>query len=407
MKRIVICMDGTWQSLNQEELTNIGIIARSVAHKETLADRSYVYQTVIYTQGVGSATSAVDKRGAVQELGFQFHRLFGGALGEGLEDAVLDTYMRLAFNYEAGDEIYIFGFSRGAFAARRLSGLINTAGIVSRRFTHKARDGFRLYYAKPRSVDPPEKIAEHEDEARQFRKLYGKGERDQDGRRVQTETVPPIKYLGVFDTVIQRGFNDVAGSMLPGSGAHRLRFKNYRVSPNVEFARHAVAVDENRLGFPVRLWDNIEEDNAALGRRAYEQRWFVGTHGDIGGGDGSELAALALKWVAEGAANAGLRFYAKHGEDTSPLDDTLTKSGLRFDAKITRPNFLGALAPLNYPLKQRKVWQRREPPTAQDLSATFDPSVIERASAKELRYRPGALKPFRKALKELRPPAGK
>lgn len=405
MKRIVICMDGTWQSLNQQELTNIGLIARSVAHKETRPDKSYVYQTVIYTQGVGSATSAVDKRGIVQEFGFQFNRLFGGALGEGLEDAVLDTYMRLAFDYEAGDEIYIFGFSRGAFAARRLSGLINTAGIVSRRFTHKAREGFRLYYAKPRSVDPPEKIAAHEAEARQFRKLYGKGERDVEGRRVPTETVPPIKYLGVFDTVVQRGFNDVAGSLLPWGGAHRLRFKNYRVSSNVEFARHAVAVDENRLGFPVRLWDNIDEDNARLGQRAYQQRWFVGMHGDVGGGDGSQLAALALKWVAEGAAQAGLRFYAKHGEDVSPLDETLAKSGLRCDAKITRPDFLGALAPLNYPWKPRKVWQKREPPTAQDLNDYFDASVLERASAKELRYRPGALKPFRKAMKDWTPAA--
>jgi uncharacterized protein (DUF2235 family) len=407
MKRIVICMDGTWQSLNQEELTNIGVIARSVAHKETLQDGSFVHQTVIYTQGVGSATGALEPRGFLQKIATGFTRLFGGAIGEGLEDAILDTYLRLAFDYEAGDEIYIFGFSRGAFAARRLSGLINTAGIVSRRYTHKARAGFRLYHEKPKDGATDAEKLEHANAAKQFRMLYGKGARNEDGTRRQTDDVTPIKYLGVFDTVAQRGWGDVIASMTPWGKGDRWKFKNYRVSPNVENARHAVALDESRLGFPVLLWDAIDEDNERLGRQAYHQRWFIGTHGDIGGGDGSKLAALALKWIFEGARDAGLRFYDTYGEDRSPLDEALSRAGLCFDAEISRPRLDKAWQPIHYPLRQRKVWRARSKPTVQDLEKHIDPSVVERCNADHLRprYRPAPLRPFRPVIKKWQPPA--
>jgi uncharacterized protein (DUF2235 family) len=402
MKRIVICMDGTWQSLSQERLTNIGILARSVAHKKTEADGSFVHQTVIYTQGVGSSTGAIAQRTFFQQASSTFNRIAGGAFGEGLEDAILDTYLRLAFDYEDGDQIYIFGFSRGAFAARRLSGLVNTAGIVSRRYTHKARDAFRLYYDKPNDHATDEQKQEHEREAAQFRMLYGKGARNADGSRRQTDDVPPIAYIGVFDTVAQRGLGDVIASFTPWHEKEKFRFKNYRVSPNVQNARHAVAVDEARLGFPALLWDGIEEDNARFGRMAYQQRWFVGTHGDIGGGDDSKLSALALKWVAEGARDAGLRFYATHGDDRSPLDDALADSGLCFDAAISRPRFIKAIQPMNFPWRGRKIWTRREKPSLQDAQLYLDASVWQRASAEHVRprYRPPSLKPFSKALKE-------
>lgn len=149
MKRIIICLDGTWQTLHQQRLTNIGIIARSVSHKETLEDGSYIHQHVLYTRGVGSSVGALERLDLFGGLLHSVNRIFGGMFGEGLEDGIVDTYLRLAFNYEEGDEIYIFGFSRGAFAARRLAGFINTAGIVSRRYAEHAREGFRLYYRAP------------------------------------------------------------------------------------------------------------------------------------------------------------------------------------------------------------------------------------------------------------------
>lgn len=405
MKRIIVCMDGTWQSLNQDNLTNIGIIARSVAHKETLPDGSTIHQTVIYTHGVGSSIGALARRGWLEDMSASFNRFAGGAFGEGLEDGIVDTYLRLAFDYEPGDQIFIFGFSRGAFAARRLAGFIGVAGIVSRRFTHKAREGFRLYYDTPGDHASDAEKAEHAEAALQFRRLYGKGDRNDDGTRRQTDAPPPIRYVGVFDTVAQRGFGDVIASFTPWKEEQRYRFKNYRIGAHIENARHAVALDEARIGFPVLLWEGLEEANQNLGRRAYEQRWFIGTHGDVGGGEGSRLAAASLKWIAEGARDAGLRFYGAYGDDRSPLEETLNDAGMMWDGDITRPKFWKALQPLNYPWRGRRVWTRKERPTLDELAMTVDHSVLMRAHTKHLRYRPAPLKPFRNALKDWQPPA--
>jgi len=400
MKRIIVCMDGTWQSLNQEKLTNIGIIARSVAHKETRADGTMVHQTVIYTHGVGSSIGALAQRGFLEEVSASFNRLAGGAFGEGLEDGIVDTYLRLAFDYEAGDEIFLFGFSRGAYAARRLAGFINTAGIVSRRYTHKARDGFRLYYSTPKEDAPEEKKREHAEEAAQFRKLYGKGERNADGTRRATDDVPAITYIGVFDTVAQRGLGEVLASMTPWAEKKRFRYNNHRVCPNVQKARHAVAIDESRVGFPPSLWDGLDEDNMRLGRRAYEQRWFVGTHGDVGGGEGSKLSAAALKWIAEGARDAGLRFYATYGDDESPLDETLREAG--YDGQITRPRLWKALQPVHYPFRTRRIWRSKAKPTRAEAELMLDDGVFQRATAEQFRprYLPSPLRPFRPVFKE-------
>lgn len=402
MKRIIICMDGTWQSLNQPKLTNIGIIARSIAHKETLPDGKEIQQVVIYTHGVGSSMGALAQRGLLEEWSASFNRFAGGAFGEGLEDGILDTYLRLAFDYEAGDEIYVFGFSRGAFAARRLSGFINTAGIVSRRHTDKAREGFRLYYRAPGEDATDEQKRAHEEEARNFRLKYGKGDRNEDGTRRKTDDVPNITYLGVFDTVAQRGFAEVMASLTPWHEKERYRFNNRRVARNVLSARHAMAVDEDRIGFPVSLWEGLEEDNMRVGRRAYEQRWFVGQHGDVGGGESAKLSALALKWIAEGARDAGLRFYATYGDDESPLDAALREAG--FDAPISRPRLAKAWQPMNYPFRTRRIWRAKERPTASDAQSLLDESVLNRVAKGDLRprYLPGPLRPFRQAFKDIR-----
>ena len=407
MKRIVICMDGTWQTLNQERPTNIGIIARSVAHKETIPDprggNAHIQQMVIYTQGVGSTMGTFPGAGFFDRLNAEVTRSFGGAFGVGLEESVLNTYLRLAFNYEDGDQIYIFGFSRGAYAARRLSGFINAAGIVSRRFTDKALMGFQIYQSRPKPGASAGQIDDYEAIARAFRRSYGKGARNPDGTRKELDDPPPITYLGVFDTVKQRGLSEVLDLFAPFTS--KTKFRNLRICPNVLSARHAVAIDECRVGFPSTRWEGIEESNklaqarpgADPARKYYDQRWFVGMHGDVGGGVGSALSARTLKWITDGAAAQGLRFYATYGNDKSPLDDATKGADACFGARISRTPLAEAFEPMNFPFRPRRIWTARERPTLEDAETLFDESVIERMRAPDVRprYRSGPVGPFK------------
>ena len=402
MKRFVICLDGTWQQLRQEKPTNIGLIARSVGHKTTGPDGQPIEQVVFYSQGVGANIDALGKQSFIDSTAASFNRLAGGAFGAGLEDGIMDVYMRLAFNYERGDEIFIFGFSRGAFAARSLSGLINCAGIVSRMHVDKAWDAFALYREKLAPNATEQQKLEQLSAQKSFRMQYGKGARAADGTRIKTADVPPIKYLGIFDTVGQRGAPEMLG-VVGRALNQRYGFHNLRICPNVEAARHAVAVDENRWGFPLTLWDKLDEDNARAGRIAYEQRWFCGTHGDVGGGNPSSLFAAPLKWVTEGAAAQGLNFYGKHGSDESPLQAALREAGESFDGQITRPSLWKSLTPMHYPFAGRRIWRNKKRPEVADAQATLDVSVAKRFGAARVnpRYQPAPIRPFNSALKEI------
>ncbi|MEQ1780486.1 MAG: DUF2235 domain-containing protein [Hyphomonadaceae bacterium] len=406
MKRFVVCFDGTWQKLRQPKPTNIAIIARSVAHTHTLEDGSKIPQIVIYSQGVGSNVDALGKDGFMDGFSEWLNQMLGGVFGEGLEDVIVETYLRLAFNYEEGDEIYIFGFSRGAFCARSFAGLIGSAGIVSRMHAEKAWDAFRLYRAHPGPKATKFELEDYERARRDFRASYGKGKRAADGTRVKSEEPPKVTYLGIFETVGQRGVPSVLGGMARFFNK-RFGFHDMTIGTSVLAARHAVAVDENRLGFPPTLWEGVDEANkrphCEAGRQHYAQRWFIGTHGDVGGGEGSALSAAPLKWVAEGAAECGLRFYGTYGEDESPLAQAVREAGLIFDARISRPRFWDSLSPMNYPIYTRSIWKaktRKDAPTMDYAASILDETVRKRMEDMNLKppYNPGPLRVFRSIL---------
>jgi len=402
VKRFIVCFDGTWQKLRQPQPTNIAIIARSVAHTHTLADGSTIPQIVIYSQGVGSNVDALGKDGFLDGFSEWLNRMLGGVFGEGLEDCIVETYLRLAFNYEDGDEIYVFGFSRGAFCARSFAGLIGCAGIVSRMHAEKAWDAFRLYRSTPGRKASKFQLEDFERSRRDFHASYGKGKRAADGTRIKSDEPPKVTYLGIFDTVGQRGVPSALGGMAKFFNK-RFGFHDMEIGAGVLSARHAVAVDENRLGFPPTLWEGVDEANkrphCVEGRQHYAQRWFIGTHGDVGGGEGSPLSAAPLKWIAEGAAECGLRFYGTYGEDESPLSKAVREAGLVFKGRISRPRFWDSLSPMNYPFASRKIWaakSRKEQPTVDYAANLLDPSVVERLTDQEMkpRYRPTPLRPF-------------
>jgi uncharacterized protein (DUF2235 family) len=270
MKRIVICCDGTWSSADREHdgeraPTHIPRLAEAVAQ----ADSPAVEQRVYYGPGVGSE-------------GSWLYRWFAGATGWGLSDNLKDAYRFVVEHYRPGDELYLFGYSRGAFTVRSLAGLIGSAGVLRREFTDRVDAAFDLY--KSRS---PHK---HPDAAKavRFRRRFAWADRTS------------IRFIGVWDTVGALG-NPLMLHSSPLS--RRVQFHDTRLGPGVRCAYHALAIDETRRHFKAARWRRHPDARDQV----MEQRWFVGAHGDVGGGSPNfGLSDLTFEWMIERARGCGL-----------------------------------------------------------------------------------------------------
>ncbi len=277
MKRIIIACDGTWKRIDAEHPTNAALLARAVLPR----DADGIPQIVAHLDGLGTGQGP-------SRIGRVLDSALGGAFGLGLTASVAAAYRFLVFTHAPGDAILLFGYSRGAYMARSLAGLIRNAGLLPRASAHAIPEAIALYQDR-RPEAAPKGAA-----ALAFRERYG------------TEA-PPIAYLGVWDTVGALGLPGhlwLAGIMNRG-----LAFHDTSLSGRVRAARHAVAVDERRRSFPPALWDNLDALNAeaAARGRPYRQEWFPGDHGSVGGGGPvTALSMGALAWIAEGAAAAGL-----------------------------------------------------------------------------------------------------
>ena len=140
MKRLILCCDGTWNKADQEDNgvpcpTNVVKIGYRVSKRD-----GAIPQVVYYDQGVGS--------------GNILDRYTGGAFGDGLEDNIHDAYRFLVANYESGDELFLFGFSRGAFTARSIGGMVRKCGVLGREHIQHYRDAIALYRSEHRPTDP-------------------------------------------------------------------------------------------------------------------------------------------------------------------------------------------------------------------------------------------------------------
>lgn len=269
MRRIVICCDGTWNEPDQADRdkrkpTNITKIARAVLpvmSSDSEGETKSVSQIVFYDQGVGT--------------GSFYDKITGGIVGDGLEENILDAYRFLAHNYHTGDEVYVFGFSRGAYTARSLTGLIQKCGLLPNR---------KVFFI-------PEAFEHYKD-------------RDEDGmdfREKHECTHVDIEFLGVFDTVGARGIPlDIADNI----NDEYFGFHDVKLSPNVKNAYHALAIDEQRKPFAPTLWGSELESDQKM-----EPRWFAGVHTNIGGGYTNDgLANCALNWMVDKAKECGLEF---------------------------------------------------------------------------------------------------
>jgi uncharacterized protein (DUF2235 family) len=267
MKRIVICCDGTWNRADQEHEsvpcpTNVVKTAYRVAKR----DAQGVAQTIYYDQGVGTGNT--------------LDRLSGGAFGKGLEDNILDVYRFLIANYEDGDEIFLFGFSRGAFTARSIGGMMRKCGILKREAVAQYRAARNLYHSETRPDQPA---------ALEFRQKHS----------VCPDSDIPVKFIGVWDTVGALGI-PLRGLRFLTRRDHQ--FHDTELSGTVKFAYHALSVDEHRAPFEPTLWKFKPKPGQWV-----EQVWFAGVHSDVGGGYPETGASdVALEWMLGKARDAGL-----------------------------------------------------------------------------------------------------
>jgi uncharacterized protein (DUF2235 family) len=334
MKRLVIACDGTWNKADQQKdghpcPTNVCQLQAQLAE----VGPDGVRQELYYAEGVGTKWG---------------ERIRGGAFGFGLSREVQNAYRFLVDHFEEGDEIFFFGFSRGAFTVRSTAGLVRKAGILRPEHRDEVEDAYALYRDKEVRADSEAASrwrAEHSVETR-------------------------IRFVGVWDTVGALGV-PLDGLRFLNVINRRWEFHDLNLSSWVDSAFHAVAIDEQRGPFKAALWNQSPEGKAQ--GQELEQVWFAGVHADIGGGyPRTGLADVTLAWMVEKARRCGLGF------DPAPeleLDQALADS-----LHDSRKGFYKLLAPA--PRVLGRV------PTGRESVAS---TAVQRHQRRVDGYAPGAL----------------
>ncbi len=365
-RRLALFFDGTWNTpgsdTNVFRLYTLTASTRSFQAKflrstfrETLRPQSAhtaemdADQLTYYHRGVGTK---------------RYQHLLGGMFGYGLSKNIRDGLYWLSSHYTPGDEIFIFGFSRGAYTARSLVGLIRKCGIPRQPLIGLTDTAYKFYRERLWDVDGLE--------AKAFRETYSWPD-------------TKIKFIGVWDTVGALGIpiHQV------WFGKDWYRFHDTQLSGIVENAYHAVALDEHRPDFQATLWTPKKSIGAAGGD--IEQRWFPGSHADVGGGypDG-KLHELSLRWIQEKALASGLRFTGMVPVDPdaylSAIHDSFRDFALGLYAKLPwiyehyRPRKMGI-----HETTDDSVTQRRLSPDGRDEhGGKYDPPALNDDSLKKL-----------------------
>jgi uncharacterized protein (DUF2235 family) len=366
MKRIAIFCDGTWNSPFIEVPTNVYLLSKASARSDD--------QKVIYQAGVGT------ENGRWQlALSKWIHKIGGGAFGWGLSRNVKAAYVQVAEIFEPGDELFIFGFSRGAYTARSLAGMIRKCGLIPKDKLSGRRlaKAWKLYR---KSGDENRPSADHiRAERLSLSPVFCTDTADLELRNGAGHMVN-IAYLGVWDTVGALGIPESLLGPIARWNNRKYEFHDMELSSLVKSARHAVALDERRVFYKPALWDNL--DHVKPGRtplnkddrssdRPYQQLWFIGDHGMIGGSNPERrLVAYPLDWITARARELGLAL-----ADGVRIPDGVPDAQLQTNI-LDVPNPLPAL----------QEW--RSGPKAQ---AACHASAITRAQRADLVYNPKSL----------------
>ncbi|MEO6924941.1 MAG: DUF2235 domain-containing protein, partial [Bryocella sp.] len=259
-KRIIFCADGTW--LAPRNNTNVYRLFKGLVNSQD--------QLATYDDGVGADGSGIA-------------RLIQGATGDGLLQKIKDGYTKICHAYETGDQIFLFGFSRGAYTARSLAGMIASCGVPGGPFTNTLVDQVFEAYRNPTQRDAL--LAPMKSQL-----TFGASE-----------------FIGVWDTVGSLGIPAIFG----GFDEKAFGFLDTKLHPDVKQAFHCVSIDERRRQFQATLWDEPGGAGQTL-----QQVYFAGCHGDVGGGtvvgggvdDATRLCDIPLSYMVAKAQAAGLEF---------------------------------------------------------------------------------------------------
>jgi uncharacterized protein (DUF2235 family) len=282
-KNLVVCLDGTGNQLRVSRNTNVLRLFDMLDFSDERRQVAY------YDPGVGTFSAL----GSWTPFGRRATRLAGLAFGTGLRHNLGEAYLFLMQNWQPHDRLYLFGFSRGAYAVRALAGLLDTIGML-----HPHEENLVPYAisAYARKWSPEEDRGGsggtgQKSLARRFRESFARrlGSSEPENIRVQ--------YLGLWDTVEASGH-------LRG----KLGWKGIDDVPNADAARHAASIDERR--WPYKVVPLLDPAGAAPSQKR-QQVWFPGVHSDIGGTfpdpePPCRLSDITLKWVVDGALDAGL-----------------------------------------------------------------------------------------------------
>lgn len=370
-KNIVICLDGTGNQF-KEHNSNVVKLFR-------VLERDPHRQVAYYDPGVGTLGDPTLKT----PVGKKISKALGLAFGSGLLTNVEEAYSYLMEHYADGDQIFLFGFSRGSYTARVLAGFIHHCGLLEQGCQNLIPYALKLYTKANRKqlTDTDWKTAAT------FRKTYGRAITRADGKK---SSRCPVAFLGLWDSVSTFGwvFDPI---FLPHTSNNK----------GVQTVRHALAIDERRLFFRQLQWGTAHRDQQDV-----KEVWFAGVHSDVGGGypeEESALAKIALEWMVREAEPFGL-VVDQHAFDRYVLGE---------NSDYTAPSALGeihkSLKGLWWPVEllpkktwdsvqERKILRRPSPNKPRTIPEEPRPvvhqSVIERMEQTE--YAPKNLPPIEK-----------
>lgn len=294
MKRLIVCSDGTWNKLTSSYPTNVVKIAQAV---QSVSDD--IPQIVFYDEGIGTE-DWTDK-------------LAGGAFGRGIDRHIQNAYRFLVLNYEPDDQIYLFGFSRGAYTVRSLAGMIYCSGLLERQYIRHAPQAYEIYRICDKNI--------RQQNARKFREQYN-------------STRVNITLMGCFDTVGALGIPDLTPWLPIDHWINKkYQFHDTELSPTIQHALHAVAIDEIRKVYNVTPMHKSGTSTTQV----LHQLWFPGNHGCVGGGDAryQGLSDGALIWMIREIQQLGLGL---------KFDLNCIEDGLAPNPTINFDNYLGKYA---------------------------------------------------------------